>query len=71
MREKKDVLLLPERLITFKEGKASVEVPGATPEAEPVKKDVKAGLSDGLNVEIAEGLHERDLVVERPPKKIE
>lgn len=71
VREKQAVLLLPERLVTFKEGKASVEVPGAGKELEPQKKDVKTGLSDGLNVEIAEGLKEQDLVVERPPKKIE
>jgi HlyD family secretion protein len=71
VRQKPDVLVLPERLVTFKEGKASVELPGAGKDAEPVRKDVKTGLSDGLNVEIAEGLKESDLVVERPPKKIE
>jgi HlyD family secretion protein len=70
VREKENVLLLPERLVTFAEGKASVEVPGA-PGEEPSKKQIKAGLSDGLNVEVAEGLRESDLVVERPPKKIE
>ncbi|PYQ11432.1 MAG: efflux RND transporter periplasmic adaptor subunit [Acidobacteria bacterium] len=70
VREKKDVLLLPERLVTFTEGKATVEVPGAG-EAEPVKKDIKVGLSDGINVEVAEGLKLKDQVVERPPKKIE
>lgn len=71
VREKTDVLLLPERLVTFKDGKASVEVPGAAPGAEPTKKDVTVGLSDGMNIEIAEGLADKDLVVERPPKKIE
>jgi len=71
VREKHSVLLLPERLVTFKEGKASVEVPGAGKQQEPQRKDIKTGLSDGLNVEIAEGLKEQDLVVERPPKKIE
>jgi HlyD family secretion protein len=71
VREKPDVLVLPERLVTFKEGKASVELPGAGKDAEPVRKDVKTGLSDGLNVEIADGLKESELVVERPPKKIE
>ena len=70
VREKKDVLLLPERLVTFEEGKATVEVPGAG-RGEPVKKEIKVGLSDGINVEVAEGLKEKDLVVERPPKKIE
>jgi HlyD family secretion protein len=70
VKSKDDVLLIPERLVTFADGKASVEIPG-TPGAEPVKRAVQVGLSDGLSVEIAQGLQEKDLVVERPPKKIE
>jgi HlyD family secretion protein len=70
VREKTDVLLLPERLVAFADGKATVETPGAG-DTPPVKKEVKTGLSDGINVEVAEGLTEKDLVVERPPKKIE
>jgi HlyD family secretion protein len=70
VREKKDVLLLPERLVTFADGKATVEVPGAAG-AEPAKKDIKVGLSDGINIEVVEGLEHKDVVVERPPKKIE
>jgi HlyD family secretion protein len=70
VREKSDVLLIPERLVTFSDGKATVEQPGPG-DADPVKKDVKVGLSDGINVEVADGLKEKDLVVERPPKKIE
>lgn len=70
IRSKDAVLLIPERLVTFLEGKASVEVPG--PEgAEPVKHSIQVGLSDGLQVEVAQGLKEGDPVVERPPKKIE
>jgi len=70
VREKQDVLLIPERLVTFADGKASVEIPGVG-DAEPVKRAIKVGLSDGLNVEVAEGLKEKEQVVERPPKKIE
>jgi HlyD family secretion protein len=70
VREKADVLLIPERLVTFKDGKSTVEVPGAG-EAPPLVREIKTGLSDGLSVEVAEGLAEKDLVVERPPKKIE
>jgi HlyD family secretion protein len=70
VREKKDVLVVPERLVTMADGKATVEVPGL-PGAEPTKKDVKVGLSDGMSVEITSGLQEKDLVVERPPRKIE
>ncbi len=71
VREKQNVLLVPERLVSFADGKASVELPGPTEKDEPVKKTIKTGLSDGINVEVAEGLHDKDLVVERPPKKIE
>lgn len=71
VREKHDVLTIPERLVTFADGKASVELPGKAEKDPPVKKEIKTGLSDGMNVEVAEGLAEKDLVVERPPKKIE
>jgi HlyD family secretion protein len=71
VREKHDVLLVPERLVTFADGKASVELPATTEKGQPTKKEIKTGLSDGMNVEVAEGLQEKDLVVERPPKKIE
>jgi HlyD family secretion protein len=70
VREKADVLLLPERLVTFSDGKATVEVPPAG-EGEPVKKDIKVGLSDGMNIEVTDGLQQKQQVVERPPKKIE
>ena len=54
IREKKDVLVLPERLVTFEDGgkKTFVELPGADPKAEPKKVEIKTGISDGLNVEI-------------------
>jgi HlyD family secretion protein len=71
VREKADVLLLPERLVTFADGKSTVEVPGVGDKAEPVKKEIKTGLSDGINIEVAAGLKAGEPVVERPPKKIE
>jgi HlyD family secretion protein len=70
VKEKTDTLLIPERLVAFNDGAASVEIPGG-PGQEPVKKTIKVGLSDGINVEVVDGLEENDLVVERPPKTIE
>jgi HlyD family secretion protein len=72
IREKKDVLVLPERLVSFEDGgkKTTVELPGADPKAEPKKIEIKTGVSDGLNVEIVSGLKKGDKVVERPPKEI-
>jgi HlyD family secretion protein len=71
VREKNDTLLLPERLVDFSGGKPSVEIPGPREGDPPVRREIATGLSDGLNVEILNGLAEKDLVVERPPKKIE
>jgi HlyD family secretion protein len=72
IREKKDVLVVPERLVTFEDGgkKTFVELPNSDPKAEPKKVEVKTGISDGLNVEIVSGLKKGDKVVERPPKEI-
>jgi HlyD family secretion protein len=72
IREKKDVLTLPERLVTFEDGgkKTFVEIPGADAKAEPKKVEIKTGVSDGLNVEIISGLKKGEKVVERPPKEI-
>jgi HlyD family secretion protein len=72
IREKKDVLTIPERLVTFEDGgkKATVELAGAGPKAQPKKTEIKTGISDGLNVEVVSGLKKGDRVVERPPKEI-
>lgn len=72
IREKKDVLVLPERLVSFEDGgkKTLVEIPQADAKAEPKKVEIKTGISDGLNIEIVSGLKKGDKVVERPPKEI-
>lgn len=70
VEERKAVLRLPERLLVF-EGEATfVELPSADPKAEPEKRAVEVGLSDGLHVEVVGGLVEGDQVIERAPKKI-
>jgi HlyD family secretion protein len=72
IREKKDVLMIPERLITFDDAgkKATVELPGADPKAAAKKVEIRTGVSDGLNVEVVSGLSKGQKVVERPPKEI-
>jgi HlyD family secretion protein len=67
VREHKDILTLPERLVLFENGKRFVEVrKGDLID----KKEVQTGLSDGLNIEITSGLAEGEAVVERPPREI-
>ncbi len=62
--EKKDsVMVIPEGLLQFEDDSAYVEVNTGTPE-EPKyeKRNVKTGLSDGINIEITEGLNLEDKV---------
>ena len=67
IRERRQVALLPERLVLFEDGRKFVEVP----DGEKTRKvEVRTGLSDGLNIEILDGVKEGDQVVERPPREI-
>jgi HlyD family secretion protein len=63
-----DTLFIPERLVIFEEDRTYVEVQNEAGEIE--KKEIKTGLSDGINVEILEGLAQGEEVVENPPKEI-
>lgn len=75
IQDRRQVIVLPERLVLFEGGKRFVEVPEGT-EKELVrggktrKVEVQTGLSDGLNIEIVSGLKEGEKVVERPPREI-
>jgi len=68
INKKDSVLVLPERLVTFRNDSAFVEIPGDKGEAKQLP--IKTGLSDGLKVEILAGIDEGKEVIERPPKEI-
>ncbi|MGH9316341.1 MAG: efflux RND transporter periplasmic adaptor subunit [Thermoanaerobaculia bacterium] len=72
IREKQDVLTLPERVVIFEDGgkKTFVEVPAARAKDPGKKVEVKLGISDGLNAELLSGLEAGAKVLERPPKKL-
>jgi HlyD family secretion protein len=72
IREKSDILTIPERLVQFEEeGKrAYVELPGSGSDSKPRRVEIQTGLSDGLNIEVVSGLSKGDKVIERPPKEI-
>ena len=69
IRDRRDVLVLPERLLAFENGKRFVDV-GEGPEGPVRKVEVRTGLSDGLNVEVLSGVKEGDRIVEHPPREI-
>ncbi|MEQ8359216.1 MAG: efflux RND transporter periplasmic adaptor subunit [Cytophagales bacterium] len=53
--DKRDsVLVVPERILSFKDGKIFVEI--QTGEQEFKEQAVKVGLSDGINIEVVEGV---------------
>lgn len=56
------VLVLPERVVTYAEGKATVRLPGTGDTTE--ERVIETGLSDGLMVEVKSGLAEKDQVLE-------
>jgi len=67
--EKDSVLVIPERLVSFTGDTARVELQDSS--GNVAFKIVQTGLSDGLNIEVKDGLVLGDKVVERPPKEIE
>ncbi|MBI3873338.1 MAG: efflux RND transporter periplasmic adaptor subunit [candidate division Zixibacteria bacterium] len=69
INRKDSVLVLPERLVTFRSDSSYVEIPNEL--GEPKEISIKTGLSDGLQLEILAGLDTGQQVIERPPKKIE
>jgi len=72
IRDRKQVLMLPERLVVFENGKRFVEVPEGQDkdDLKTRKVEIQTGLSDGLNIEILSGLKEGEKVVEKPPREI-
>lgn len=64
-----NVLMIPERLVTFSNDTARVEV--EAPDGKKKKKIIKTGLSDAMNIEVVKGLKKGDKVIEEPPKKIQ
>ncbi|MDH3890454.1 MAG: efflux RND transporter periplasmic adaptor subunit [candidate division Zixibacteria bacterium] len=63
-----DILLVPERLVTIDDSIATVEVQDTL--GAVTTRDITIGLSDGINIEVVEGLDEGELIVERPPREI-
>jgi len=69
INKKDSILVIPERLVTFAGDTTRVEIQDSLGNIK--YRDVEVGLSDGLNIEIVDGLMLGDKVVERPPKEIE
>lgn len=68
MEERQDVLVIPERVVTFEGDSAWVELPGPGDTRE--KRVIDTGLSDAIQVEVVDGLEEGDIVLEKPLRTV-
>ncbi len=66
--ERADVLVVPERVVTFQGDSAWVEVPG--PGGARHKRMIRTGLSDAIRVQVVSGLDEGDVVLEKPLRTV-
>jgi HlyD family secretion protein len=62
------VLSIPERVVTFRNDSAFVQIPKGLEESE--ERYIKTGLSDAILIEVLEGLNEADEVLEKVAKEI-
>lgn len=69
IEKRENVLILPERVITFTGDTAKVQVVTAPGQVE--ERMITTGLSDAINVEVIAGLDEGAVVQEKPVKTIE
>jgi HlyD family secretion protein len=69
IQKKDSVLMIPERVVTFRNDSALVKV--AIGPGKDEERLIKTGLSDAINIEVLQGLKEGDEVIEKPVKKIE
>jgi len=69
IKMKEDIPRIPERLVHFRNDSAFVKVIAKGDSLDDVP--IEVGLSDGLNIEVVEGLAVGDTIIEEPPKEIE
>lgn len=69
IEQREDVLLIPERVVTYEDDKSIVEIPGRG-ENGRLETEVSLGLSDAIHVEVIEGLQEGDVILEKPIKTL-
>jgi HlyD family secretion protein len=66
--QRDSVLAIPERVVTFRNDSAFVQIPVGELGSE--ERYIKTGLSDAIHIEVLEGLKEGEVVLEKEVKKI-
>ncbi len=67
--ERQEVITIPERVISFRNDSAFVDLPGAE-ENERIETPIEVGLSDNIDIEVLNGLEEGDKVLEQPVRTV-
>ncbi len=62
------VLMVPERVLAHRGDSTFVTLRGAPGKTE--ERRIRTGLSDAINIEVLEGLTQKDSVLEQPPREI-
>lgn len=65
VKQAKDVLIIPERVLIFKDNKVFVNVVSKQSRT-PELKEIKLGISDGINVQVMQGLSEGQTIIDKP-----
>lgn len=68
IQKKEKVLAIPERVVTFRNDSAFVQLP--VENGTPKEHYIKTGLSDAINIEVTSGLEENQEVLEKKVKPI-
>ncbi|MDE0358579.1 MAG: efflux RND transporter periplasmic adaptor subunit [Gammaproteobacteria bacterium] len=68
IERRSDILIIPERVVRFEEEGAFVTVRLGPDETE--EREIRTGLSDGISVEVLDGLTEGERVMEPPRREI-
>jgi HlyD family secretion protein len=69
IQKREDVLVIPERTVTFAGDTAWVNVRAADGAA--ARRVIRTGLSDAIRVEVLQGLQEGEQVLEKPTKSVQ
>lgn len=65
-----DILVIPERLITFRDGKSFVEILTDESTGSSTEREIQTGSGDAIIVEVKEGLQQGDKVLEKPLRSL-
>src|SRR5690606_22294088 len=68
IEKREDVLMIPERVVTFSGDTAWVTVDLGADQTE--RRIIETGLSDAINIEVVSGLREGERVREKPTRQI-